>query len=700
MAVLHPPFRRLPALGRTPSKRRIAIASVDIAGPYHCGGVGAAYHGLALALAGAGHDVTLVYLHHKFHQGDIQEWFGYFEARGIRFVHLPQPPDSPIWYANRKEASLRCYEWLSRQPPFDAIHFHEWLGLPYYSLLAKKQGLAFQDTTLLVGAHGPMRWSRIGDESLTARAEDLVIDFLERRSVELADVVVSPSRYLLEWMRDDGWMLPPNSFVEHNILEGLNLSRDRQDDSIQELVFFGRLDRRKGLPFFCDVLDRLVKTCQFSIAFLGSESAIDGKRSVEYLRARAAAWNREPAYLTSLGRKEALEYLSGAGRLAVMPSQLDNSPCTVQECIQEGIPFLASDRGGIQELVDPDDRDRVTAPLRLGSFAARLEAAIHFGHGAARPAQSLRMSRDNWIQWHAAVPLSEDDPGDGSVNRGAEAPLVSICIAHYQRPALLGQMLESLRGQTYPRLEVIVVDDGSAGDETETYLSGLKEEFARRGWQLLCQENAGPGIARDRAARAARGSYFLFADDDDAFMPHAVETFVKVAIHTCADALTCVLMEFEGQSIPARLEDAIRPLIPLGAALAPGLICPEFGGTAYMVKRDCYFAIGGFPRERDIDEDWEFLLSVVARGYNLQAIPEPLVWYRAQPASRSRADNRFVRNRSRIRIYEKLLPLELRDLAALAFTRLSSAPDAGAQKRLERVIQSLERVRRERTNPA
>src|SRR5579862_3516055 len=80
--------------------RRIAIASVDIAGPYHCGGVGAAYHGLALALAAAGHQVTVVYLHAAFHQGDLAEWTAYFRARGIQFVHLPQSPRGPVWYGN------------------------------------------------------------------------------------------------------------------------------------------------------------------------------------------------------------------------------------------------------------------------------------------------------------------------------------------------------------------------------------------------------------------------------------------------------------------------------------------------------------------------------------------------------------------------------------------------------------------------
>ena len=41
-----------------------------------------------------------------------------------------------------------------------------------------------------------------------------------------------------------------------------------------------------------------------------------------------------------------------------------------------------------------------------------------------------------------------------------------------------------------------------------------------------------------------------------------------------------------------------------------------------LLRRECYFAVGGFAPERDVDEDWELLLNVVAHGFDLQVIPE------------------------------------------------------------------------------
>ena len=698
----------IPARGEG-GPRRICIASVDIAGPYHCGGVGAAYHGLALALAEAGHEVTVLYLHQAFHQGSPGEWREYYRARGITFVHHPQPVPELIWYGQRKEASLACYQWLKRHQPFDVIHFHEWLGLPYYTLLAKRQGLAFAGATLCVGTHGPMRWSRFGEQVFATRREDLVVDFMERKSVELADVVVSPSRFLLDWLVEDRWSLPEATYVEQNILAPVTpdppMSDDREGRPVRELVFFGRLDANKGVPAFCDAVDRLGQTAigplpePLRVTFLGSDALIDGHWSSSYIRSRANLWrgarfdDDTPRVLTGKGRTEALEYLRGEGRLAVIPSRVDNSPCTVQECIMAGIPFLASGAGGMPELIHPEDRAGVICPPEAQPLAVRLAEILRHGQLPARPAMPFASTRERWCRWHACMPRCF------GVTRPAiagEPPLISICLAHYQRPRLLVEMIRSIRAQTYPHVEVIVVDDGSGDEESRAVLEDLERDFAARGGCLLRQPNQGPGVARRLAAERARGSHLLFLDDDDSLVPRALETFAQVLRRTGADALVCVYMEFSGDGAPGPDTEVERWFVPLGPALAAGLIFPELGGTIYLIERNVYFEVGGHAVDRDVDEDWELLVSVLTRGHDLQVIPEPLLWYRQQKESRSRADNRFQRNRSRVELYEQLLPVDLRDLAPLAYGRLAHVQDAGSQRRLDRVVATLEKIQTRR----
>jgi GT2 family glycosyltransferase/glycosyltransferase involved in cell wall biosynthesis len=673
---------------------RICVASIDVAGPYTCGGVGAAFHGLALALARGGHEVTLLYVHDSFRRGSAAEWEDYFSRHGVRFVHLPQPHPGPVWYGGRKEASLDCYRWLAAHGPFDVIHSHEWLGLPYYTLVAKRLGLAFSTTTLVVGTHGPMRWSREGEERLAAMREDLVVDFMERRSVELADVVVSPSRYMLEWMRADGWRLPDRSYVAQNVLEVPEraATADTASRPMDEIVFFGRLDRRKGVPFFCDVVDRLYArgVPDFAVTFLGSSIHFDGKSSDEYVRARATVWARQPRIVTDMSREEALTYLMGKGRLAVMPARADNLPCTVHECVQLGIPFLATDVGGAPELIAAEDRAAVLCAPDPDRFAARLAEILAQGQRPARAAVGATTTEARWLGWHDTLG-GERATTHAAPNRARELPFVSVCIAHYERPALLDQMLASLEHQTYERFEVIVSVDGSSEDATMRHLDELERRFAKRDWTLLRGPNRGPAGARHAAAEKARGEYLLFLDDDDVTEPHAIETLVRAALYAGVDALVPVHRSFVGDDAPHADTPVRRWFIPLGPALAASLVYPETGGSIILLRKDVYFACGGFPVARDVDEDWELLVTLIADGYDLDVVPEPLLWYRDQEQSRSRADNRFRRTRSRVALFERMLPLELRDLASLALVRLAGADDSEGLRRLERVRQVLDR---------
>ena len=71
----------------------------------------------------------------------------------------------------------------------------------------------------MVMTHGPLLWARKANEEKIESVEDLESHFLEMKSVELADVVVSPSEYLLDWMEGEaGWTLAENAFVQPYVL--------------------------------------------------------------------------------------------------------------------------------------------------------------------------------------------------------------------------------------------------------------------------------------------------------------------------------------------------------------------------------------------------------------------------------------------------------------------------------------------------
>jgi len=93
-----------------------------------------------------------------------------------------------------------------------------------------------------------------------------------------------------------------------------------------------------------------------------------------------------------------------------------------------------------------------------------------------------------------------------------EPPTFSIIIATRDRPAQLGECLQALSRIEYPRerLEVIVVDDGSA-TPLDTVVQGWPGQSEL---VLLAQSGAGPAAARNRGLAQARGEYVAFTDDD------------------------------------------------------------------------------------------------------------------------------------------------------------------------------------------
>lgn len=665
----YPPLPAPPA-GAAPGRRRVCIASFDFVGPVKNGGVGTAFTSLGEALAAAGHDVTLLFLAGQWCENrTLPDWIEHYRAKGIRFVPLP---DSGLringrWHVNK---AYEGYLWLKDQD-FDVIHFSEWKGTGYFALRAKRQGLAFARTTLCVHTHGPTLWHKLSNGEYVTELDDVELDYLERCSVELADVLASPSRYLLGWMRQRGWVLPERTHVQQYVRPATARAPRPGADRVHrvgELVFFGRLEVRKGLVLFCDALDQLAAdpaTRHARVTFLGKVDQVDGRDSIAYISDRAAGWPWRCEVINDRDQQGAMDYLQGEGRLAVIPSLVDNLPNTVLECLGAQVPFLASEAGGIPEMIAEADLAATCFPLHAGCFAARLRRALAEGVRPARHAVEQAENERAWAAWHGLpAVVAPESPA------GGPAPLVSVCLSHWNRPAYLRQALASLAAQDHPRLEVVLVDDGSTEPESRALLGQLEPDFAARGWQLLRnEENRYPGAARNRAARAARGDFLFFMDDDNCAKPHEVSTLLAVARRTGADVVTCCLDTFSGHDAPVPGARPDQRWLFIGDDAATGAFRNCFGDTNGLWRRAAFARAGGFHEDWGVGhEDWELLGRAVLRGLRLEVVPEALAWYRynQREATVNRNTPPQANHLANIRPYLEALPPNLRTLVAYA----------------------------------
>lgn len=625
------------------SPLRVCIVTPDIAGPINNGGIGTAYASLAEQLANDGNEVTIFYtLAGHSETKDVAYWKRRYLEKGITFVPRPEHKGSVLeasWYTSR---AYEVFEWmLEYEDKFDVVHFPEWGGLLYYTLLAKRQGLAFRKTLFCVGTHSPSLWHHLNDGKLIDRLDLLELDFLERKCVELSDVLVSPSQYMVSWLRDHGWALPSKAYVQHNVVrteigaKGLTdeMRQSLKGEAITEIVFFGRLEQRKGLLIFCDAVERFLKKNPNSIkiTFLGKSSVIKGMDSIQYIRERTSEWATSVSVLNELDSIGALSYLAMRGRVAVIASLVENSPYTVVECLLHRIPFLTSDVGGIKELIDEKYVGSITFTPTAKGLEAKLTELVGAGIVVAEPRIAFGENNLRWKLWHDRIPRqcsqAEKDPMVAT-----NGPLVSVCLTHFNRPILLEEAIESIRKQTYQNIEVVLVDDGSTQPSAIARLRRLEEEFNNRGWKIIYQENSYLGAARNTAAFAASGEYLLFMDDDNVAMPEEIETFVRAALNTGADVLTCPMAVFsEDQSPGNSASDVQRMWIPLGGATAVGVFRNCFGDANALVRADTFRDMGGFTEDYGLGhEDWEFFAKCALADRKIEVVPFPLFWYRSK----------------------------------------------------------------------
>ena len=104
--------------------------------------------------------------------------------------------------------------------------------------------------------------------------------------------------------------------------------------------------------------------------------------------------------------------------------------------------------------------------------------------------------------------------------RSDAAPVASIVITCFNHGRYLGEAIESAMSQTWPPLEIIVVDDGSTDDSPEV----MKRYPSVIG---IRQVNQGVSAARNTGLRACRGEYVLFLDADDLLLPEALEASIR-----------------------------------------------------------------------------------------------------------------------------------------------------------------------------
>lgn len=628
--------------------RRVCVVSPEVIGPRRNSGIGThTFHLLKMLAKQPDVSVTLLMSSEILveREGGWVSWFR--QHLDVEFVHLePLPHLYQLvgwfnhWFNLR---SMQVYNYL-RNENFEIVHFQDLNADGFICNQARKTGLAFQKAVFTTMINGPAKWAREGMKQFAGNeVYESMLNFMESYCLGESDLVLAPSKYAFEYAeKEAGWQLCPQRRICPYMLD---LPDEADVHEIQEpaIVFFGRLETRKGIHLFLSALERLhredCRDIPRKVVFIGNHSDTPSGRSEEvipqFFHKNLPGW--EYFIINDLDQPDCIDLLKQHRQsVVVLPSISETLGYVAIESLELGLNVIGSDTGAFPEVFA--DKERMFA-CHPRAIAAKIKDAFL---GKLPPARSL-YDRDcankAWKDVHAECMQILQSKLEQLPAQLPPQPLVSVCVPYFNYGGFIRQQVESLCRQTYKNFELILINDGSTQPESIQEFNSLKEEYSGdKRCKFLDQENMGLSPTRNRAAALARGEYLVFCDADNVSKPAMLETFVRAISVSGADCITCHFDKFRLEADGRRTQ--LDYYTPVGACLEAGPYVDPFGDANCIIRRDVFLGLGGFRHVPfTASEDWEFFAELCLSGHTLEVVPADLFEYREHPASNMRTTN-------------------------------------------------------------
>jgi glycosyltransferase involved in cell wall biosynthesis len=556
--------------------RRVTIVGSELLGRPGTGGAGTADSLLAVALGRHGHEVELLIASGREIGTISDEWMQIYGSSGVRIRLLDAVPNVRPPYLARSLEVLRA---LSDEPR-EVVIANDWRGLAYLPLRARQTGTALTDAAFVIHCHGPGRVLTEFAQKIPDTLERFGEAVMERACIGLADAVVSPSAWLLEWMRQHAWPVPESARVIQYIRQSAALDETPEhaaiDGPVGRLVFFGQLREGKGIRIYLSSLEKLEPRLLngLELVFLGSDR---GRWTADRVMNQLAPSVQEQVagirFEPRLDRDAALAELRRPGVLAVMPSLLDNSPNTVSECIEYGVPFVATETGGIPELVSERDRTRVLCPPTAEGLTRTLTTALTSlpGFAPAQPARRPDKALEEWLD-------------------------------------IVEQVTPPSPRHARPAGSVAVI---ARGDESERRARRLAEWTRSVEVDVVRVESRRDGLSRTSA------DWVVFLDDEDQPEDEILDALVAAQETSGADVVTC--------SVRTGGDDL---QLFLGDPGALGLVENQYGVVG-LVRAS--LVVADEVSEGVTDPDWPLFATLALAGAKVVCVPQTLAATSREP---------------------------------------------------------------------
>lgn len=524
------------------SKKKIGIVTFEFPGLTKNGGIGTAYGRLADLLHSSGHDVSVFFVCiEESNSKLVQETQknAKIVAKKKKYpisVILTRPEwhHGNVWGVARAAAVQDALKDRS----FDILHFHDGLGLGSLILKSKRLGLGFQNTEIVVGLHGSSGWHWEGQRFFFSSPPEYIQGTMEREQVEWADTIVSPSRYMVDYYKGLKWKVTSEAEIIPNcnrfgssvvLKKGVVCARP-----VSRLIFFGRLEPRKGLIVFLNALRIMAvgirkkgsQKAKLPVIFLGrdteSENGFSGLRIIQDAASELSDVFAFKAH-THFSQPDCEAYFTKhPDSLICMPSLLDNSPYAVVEALEQGLNFVSSNHGGQKELIDSDYAKDTTCAPEAWELARKLVFKMTVPSPVPRPARSVLEANKMWLDFHRNRKSNRKKKPVSLRN----ANPFSVVIAVKFELGSLKETLKSVLRKRGPK-EIIVVRCGTLRRDHEKTFAEIRARYLKKGVYFAESEEASPWQAFSHAFSKTTTKKVLVLRPGDELSPDCFEIIRK-----------------------------------------------------------------------------------------------------------------------------------------------------------------------------
>ncbi len=587
-----------------PSIQKIAIlATNEFEGFSKNGGIGTYYTSLSQKLAADGWYVILLLCQSEIDfQGEASfpHVASVFSTHEIAEVLNLQPIHHKILSTTQQDPLSNSFDYQSFCCLFftqavvasfpDAVVYVEFpdiWGFGYRTIQAKQTGLLGSSCLIGVTTHGCFEWLRevnskyaIDDPQWFWQAYHY-----EQFCYENADVAYFPSYFLKSKLESYGWKtaqanhlpyfipivqllgnegeadltpqtpLPYQGKGELNspprVGEGLGKRlADKYDSEKIPVVFFGRLEERKGLCTFLDAINLLEPSVaeKIQIIFIGKIIPLQSSQ-LQHLDSQQYIQQELDSHLTynllpNLSSQDAIQFIAKLNHpIVCLTSLQENFPNTSLEIGQLPVSLVVSDTGGFREtlnLIKRSDCVRHFQPGKPHSLVQTITQAIN-----AYPEKPLIPERDFLEQVNQRL-LNQrlEYMSEAFVNaapKELKTPSVTIGIVCLHPAKNLLNCLESLAAQTYDNFDVIILYKKSTDESVEEIFTEAKTNFPNYKYSSL-DINWTLGETYNYLVNIAAGEYFLQFPAECIALPDMVEKLVTATWEADADAVVCPQM--------------------------------------------------------------------------------------------------------------------------------------------------------------